>query len=106
MAIAARDAAAREDLSQVGLEERAGESLEGRADQPGGVGITREEALLEGAETGEEVAGGDAEGHQVPRAVEAIPEVDEGNRVPAGVERGHERRGTVPCGPARPRARR
>src|SRR5437660_83225 len=93
MAIAARDASAREDLSQVGLEERAGESLEGRADRPGGVGITREEALLEGAEAGEEVAGGDAEGHQVPRAAEAIPEDVEGDRVPAGGVRGHERRG-------------
>src|SRR5690242_7777323 len=93
MAIAARDAAAREDLSQVGLEERTGESLEGRADRPGGVGITCQEALLESAEAREEIAGGDAEGHQVPRAVEAIPEVVEGNRVAARVERGHERRG-------------
>src|SRR4030095_12200606 len=63
------------------------------------LGIPCQEAFLERAEARQEVAGGDAEGHQIARWCEAIPEVVESDRVAARVERRHER------GRRRPHAR-
>src|SRR5262249_53110051 len=90
VAIAARDAAAREHFVQIGLEEGAGEPLERRPDRARRVGVPRQEALLERAEVPEQVASGEAEGYQIARAVEAIPELVEGRRVATGVESRHE----------------
>src|SRR6478672_1279050 len=100
MPIAARDAAAREDLAEIGLEERAGESLEGRPDRAGGLlDVAGQETLLEGTEAGEEITGRDAEGDQVARPIEAIPEIVEGDGVAPRVEAGDE------CGGRWPHAR-
>src|SRR4029077_9371648 len=96
MPIAARDTAARKDLAQIGLEERAGATLGGGADRAARLGIAGQETLLESAEAGEEITGRDAEGDEVARPIEAIPEVVEGDGVAPRVEPGDERGGRRP----------
>ena len=86
VAIATGEAAPREDPLEVRPEEGPREPLE-RRPHVGVVGrVARHEAGLERAPGGEEVARGQAEGHEVPRPVEAVAEAGEGGRVPFGCE--------------------
>src|SRR5436190_4239560 len=74
MAVAARQTAAREARTHVGLPEGAGEALQRGTDGTGGIGIAGGEALLQRAVARQDVAGRHAEGHEVVRTIEAIDE--------------------------------
>src|SRR3990172_4515187 len=86
MAVAARQAAPREDRPQILGTEGLDEALQRRSHVGSGLSVAREETGPKGAVTEQDALGGQAERSEIPGAIETVPEPVEAGAVLLGVE--------------------